>query len=157
MFRIGRSRCVRIRRSIASGIAEVLVEEAVQSHIIAVHHQSVCRGVHVPSHTASDAMIGSPNPEMVTNDVVTVDDNCLIHIDMSASEASYAEEKVGQQSRVVCVANFCVCFRANLHQRVRGIVCIEHQRCDGNAINVVHQYCRLATLARNNRCYAEAK
>ena len=34
---------------------------------------------------------------------------------------------------------------------------VEHQRCDGNAIHLVHQDCRLAALAWNQRCEAETQ
>ena len=56
-------------------LLEVLVEKAIHCHIVAIHHQSVGRCVDVPSHTASDAMIGSPNPKVVADDIVAVDDN----------------------------------------------------------------------------------
>src|ERR1035441_3097921 len=51
----------------------MLVEKAVDGHVIAIHHQAVLAWIYGPTDGAGVAMIRPPEPEVVTDDIVGID------------------------------------------------------------------------------------
>ena len=82
-------------------LLEMLVEKSVDCHIVAGDVKSHGSRVDVPSHAATHAVVGSPNPEMVADDVRLSDLQRAIHMDGRRAETSDTEEQVGKQRRVV--------------------------------------------------------
>ena len=136
---------------------EMLVEQTVHGHIVAIHHQAVGSGVHIPPHTAAHAVVGTPNPEMVAHHIVAVDFHRAVHVHGIGAETTDAEKEVRQQHGLCAVINARFFF-AHLKQRVGAVVSVKEQRGHGHVVNIVNHDGTLAVvLAGNQSCPANAE
>ena len=74
----------------------VLDEKAVRGHVVTVDDDAGVRGVFGPTHAI--AVVGSPRPDVVEDDVVAVDDQACLSL--AWRRATDAEEHIGKSCRV---------------------------------------------------------
>ena len=95
-------------------------------------------------------MVGAPDPEVVTHDVVAVDLHSMLHFDFLGNESAYAQENVGQYHGIFGVA-YTGFLMADLEHGVRGVPCVEQNGGNLHAVDVIDQDTGLGALGRNDR------
>ena len=84
-------------------LLEMFVEKSVDYHVVSGDVKSYWGRVDVPTDASPHAMIGSPKPEVVANDVGLSDFQSAIYVHGRWSEASHTEEQVGQQRGIAAM------------------------------------------------------
>mmetsp|Transcript_90916 Transcript_90916/g.252951 ORF Transcript_90916/g.252951 Transcript_90916/m.252951 type:complete len:205 (+) Transcript_90916:1069-1683(+) len=139
-------------------LQSVLHSQPVDRNIFASHDQAGVARVHLPLDDARDAVVGSPEPEVVPHDVPRGDAQHRLQLRLRLGGivgAAHAHEDVVQEARVKRAAR--VRPVAKLQKSVRGAEAgLQEDPRDAHAIDVPHPQ-RRGTLRGNQRGKADAQ
>lgn len=83
-------------------------------------------------------MVGTPDPEMVADDIVGINLKGTINMYWCWTESAHTEEHIGKECRIVGVVGIA---SINTEECCRRIMGIEKERTDGDTIDISHYQC----------------